>query len=84
MNLTDRLDSIQVIDSRVEPDLIHYDNPGFLSLFIKLPDRRRDVASRDDVRLALDGCLDHGGVVRVGDEGDNKIVICDCTLEVRR
>lgn len=42
--------------------------------FVELEHRRRNVGSRNDVLLVLDGSLDNGGVVGVRDQADNEVV----------
>ena len=70
MNLVNCLDRVQMVNTRVQPDLIHDHDACFLGVLFKLPHGGRDVASGDDVSLAFDGGLDHSCMVGVWDEGN--------------
>ena len=74
MDLLNGLDSIKVVNTRIKTDLIQNHNPRLTRLLIQRAQSRGDVARGDNVRLALDGGLNDGGVVGVGNEGDDEVV----------
>lgn len=82
MHLVDRLDGVDVVDTRVEADLVHDDNACLLDLLFELADAGADVACRDDVRLTLDRCLDDIDVVSVRNERDDEVVLRDLLLKL--
>ena len=67
MNLINRLNGIQMVNPRVQPDLIHNHYSRLLHLLIKRSHSGGDVAGGDDMSLAFDGRLDHSCVVCVRD-----------------
>jgi len=81
MNFVDGLDGVQMINARIKANLVEYDYTSSLCLGIKLSHSRVDVAGGDDVRLALDSCTDNGGMIRVGDEGNHKVVFSNCFFQ---
>ncbi len=68
MHFRNSLDSVQVVDTGIEADLVHDDDTGILDSLIEFAHGGGDVTRSDDVGLALDGSLDHGSMVGVGDE----------------
>lgn len=82
MHLVDRLDGVDVVDTRIEADLVHDDNACLLDLLFELADAGADVACRDDVRLTLDRCLDDIDVVSVRNERDDEVVLRDLLLKL--
>lgn len=82
VDLTDGLDSIQMIDTRVKTDLVHNDDTSLLRLLVELSDSRGNVAGSHNVGLALDGGLDDGGVVGIGDERDDEVMSSNFALEI--
>ena len=83
VHLVDRLDRVKVVDTRVQAYLVHDDDARLLDLLLELADAGRDVARRDDVRLALDRGLDDVHVVDVRHERDDEVVLRDRLLERR-
>lgn len=81
MYLVDCLDGVQVIDTRIKSDLIHDNDTSLLHLSFQLLHRRANVAGGDDVSFALDGGLDHGGVIGVGNERYNEVVCSDESVQ---
>jgi len=90
VHLVNGLDGVQVVDTRVEANLVHDNNTCFLGRFFEGSHRGRDVASGDDMSLALDSCLDYYSVVSVRNEGDNEVVggdsgfKCSCIIDIQR
>ena len=69
------LHHIQIIDPRIQPDLIeHHQRPFLPRLLIQQMHGGADVAHPDDVRAPRDGGADNSWVVRVGHEGDDKVM----------
>lgn len=81
MDLINGLDGVEVVNTRVETNLVHDDDASLLGSSIKLTHRRADIAGGDNVGLALDGGFDDIGVVGVGDERDDKVVLGDGLLQ---
>ena len=86
MDLVDRLDGVEVVDSGIEANLVHDGDAGLCSLVVQLAHGVRDVRRRDDVLLVLDGRLDDVGVLGVRDERDDEVARLDRLVErlVRR
>lgn len=88
MNLLDRLDGVQVINSRVKANLVHDCDSGVLGSLIELQHSWGDIAGCDDVLLVADRRLDDLCVEDVWDEGDDKVVLshdgveCSCVVDV--
>ena len=74
MHLSDSLDSITMIKPRVDANLIQHYDSSRLGSSLERADRRRDIASRDDVRLALDGGVYDLRMVHKGYERDDEVV----------
>lgn len=81
MNLVNRLNSVQVINTRVQTNLVHDRDTGILGLLVKLLHRRGNIAGGDDVLLVADGGLDDEFVVCVGDKRDGDIDLGDFRIE---
>ena len=77
MDLVDGLDSPQVVDSRVNTNLVEADQSGVLELLVEGGHGGVDVGGGDDVRLLVEGGLHDTGVVGVRDERDDDIVSLD-------
>lgn len=75
------LDSVEMIDSWIETDLVHDRNAGVLALLVQGLHNITDVARRHNVLLVADGALDDIGVEGVGDEGDDEIDLGHCGIE---
>jgi len=73
VDLVNGLDGVQVVDTRVQTNLVEDNDAGLLGLVLKLKHGRGDVRSGDNVLLLSNGRLDNSGVVSVGDQGNNKI-----------
>ncbi|KAB8349840.1 hypothetical protein FH972_023853 [Carpinus fangiana] len=81
VNLVDGLDGVQVVDARVEADLVEHGDAGCLGLVVELLHLRVDVRGGDHVDLVLDGRLEDGGVEGVGNERDDDVLACDGGVE---
>ena len=81
MNLVDGLDSVQVVDTRVQADLVEDGDAGILGLLVESHHGLGDVGCGDNMLLDLDGGLDDDGVEGVGNEGDDQVVLGDLLLE---
>ena len=68
MHFGNSLNSVQVVDTGIEADLVHDDDTGILDRLVEFAHGGRDVARGDNVGLALDGSLNHGSMIGVGDE----------------
>ena len=62
-----------MIDTGIQPNLVHDDNSSLLGLLVKLAHHRTDVAGGDNMGLPLDSSLDDRSMVGVGDEGNDDI-----------
>jgi hypothetical protein len=82
MHLVDGFDSVEMIYSRIHPDLIEYHNARFRCRCIEYTHSRRDVACGDDIDFVLDRRLDKFCMVHVWDEGDDEIVSRNGFVEV--
>lgn len=67
MDFINCLNRVQMINTRIQPDLVHNHDARLLRLLVKLPHSRRDIAGGNNVCLSLDGGLNDGCVVRVWD-----------------
>jgi hypothetical protein len=81
--LIDGLDCIQMINTRIESNLIHYNYASFLHFAIKFPNFGRDVTGGDDVGLAFDCRLNNDSMECEWNEGDDKIVSSNLSVKVR-
>ena len=61
--------------NRIKTNLVHDGNASLLGRSIELQHGRADVAGRDDMLLVADSRLDDGGVVRVRDQADDKVML---------
>lgn len=77
----DELNSVTVVDSRVQSDLVENGDSSLDASGFQLLHRVRDVRSRDDILLELDGGLNDVDVESVRDEGDDEIVGGDGGVE---
>jgi len=84
VHLVDGLDGVQVVDTRVEADLVHDDDTCLLGRFFESSHCGRDVAGGDDMSFALDSCLDYCSVVSVRNEGDDQVVGGDSGFKCSR
>ena len=73
----DRLDGVQVVQARVQADLVEHSDARFLDLGLERADGVRDVRGGEHVDLVLDRRLDHVGVVDVGDERNHEVLASD-------
>ena len=81
MHLVNSLDGVEVVNARVEPNLVHDSHPRLLGLGVQLRHGRRHVARGNDMLLAADRRLDDLGVVGVGDQADGQIVLGDLGVQ---
>jgi len=80
-NLRNGLDSVQVVDTRVQTNLVHDSDTSLLAVLVQLHHCRGDVRGRDNVLLGTDGRLDNQGVESVGDQGYGDIVLRESLVE---
>ena len=83
MHLSNCLYRIQMVNSRIEPNLVHYHNPCVPRFLVQSAHSRRDVGCSDDVGLTLDSSLDDCGMVSVGDKGNDEVMFGNGSLEGR-
>ena len=81
MDLINDLHSVQVIDTRIQPNLIHYDDSSFLSSGVELTHSRGDVTGSDDVSLAFDSSFDDLSMIGIRDQRDDDVVFRYCGFE---
>jgi hypothetical protein len=74
MNFLNHLDSVKMVDSRVQSNLIHHHDTSFLDFWFKGLDGVGDVRCSHYVTFMFDGALDDGYVVGVWNEGDDEVV----------
>lgn len=89
MDFLNRLNSVKVIDTRVQADLIHDNYSSFLCLGIQLAHGGGNVARSDNMGLSLDSGLDDSGVISVRDERDHQVMFCyggfecGCVIDIK-
>lgn len=76
MDFLNRLDSVKVINTRVQADLIHDNDSSFLCLSIQLAHGGGNVARGNNMGLSLDSGLDDSSVISVRDERDHQVMFC--------
>lgn len=81
MGIIDGLDSIQVVDSRVETDLVHYCDTSLDDFRLECLHGIRDIAGSDHVLLVSDSGFDDIGMVDVGDQRDDEVVLRHESIE---
>lgn len=74
VNSVNKLNGVEVVQSGVQPSLVHDGNTGVDALLVQFHHRVRNVRSGNDVLLEFDRRLDDVGVEGVRDEGDDEIV----------
>jgi hypothetical protein len=73
MNLIDCLHGVQVVDTRVKTNFIHYNDASSFYSILQCPDCRGDIACRDDVCFAFYGGFNDMNMERVRNKRDNCI-----------
>jgi hypothetical protein len=81
VNSVNHVNSVKVVDSGVETDLVENSDTGLNSFLLKGLHGVRNIGSSDDVLLELDSGLDDVGVLSVGDERDDEVVFLDGSVE---
>ena len=81
MDLVNNLHSVQMIDPRVQPNLIHHHDSSFFGSCVELTHCRGDVTGSDDVSLAFDSRFDDLGMIGIWDQRDDNVVFCYCGFE---
>jgi len=71
------LDSIQVVNTGIKTNLVHYDDTSRPCFRIQLPHSWGDVAGSDYMCLALDRGLNDGDVIGIRNKGDDDIMGCN-------
>jgi hypothetical protein len=79
--LLNGLDRVKVINSWVQTDLVHNCDSCILALLIKLQHSRRDIRSGNDVFQLSYSRFDNGSMIRVWDQTDDQVVLCDLSIE---
>ena len=74
VDFIDDLDSIQVVNTGIKTNLVHYDDASCLCFRIQLPHGWRHIAGSDYMCLAFDRGLNDSGVIGIGNKGDNDIM----------
>lgn len=82
MDLVNLLDCIQVVDARVQANLVEYGHSGFLRSLLQCLYRRAVVAGCHQVLSVLDDQLGNLGVEHVRDERDDYIMGADFRLKL--
>lgn len=88
MNLLNRLDGVQVVNSGVKTNLVHDCDSGILGSLVKLQHGWGDIAGCDNVLLVADRRLDDLCVEDVWDKGNDEVVLsydgveCGCVVDV--
>ena len=82
VDFIDRLDGVEMINTGVQPNLVHDDDSSSLDFGVEGADGGGDVAGGDDVGLSLDGGLDDGDVVGVRDQRDDQVEGGNLSLEL--
>ena len=75
------LDSVQVVDSRVETDLVHDCDTSLDDFRLECLHSIRNVAGGNYVLLVSDSGLDDIGMVDVWDQGDDEVVLRHESIE---
>lgn len=81
MDLLNSLDSVKVINSWVQTDLVHNCDSCILALLIKLQHGWGDIRCGNDVLQLAYSRSDNGGMVRIWDQTDDQVVLCDLNVE---
>lgn len=81
VNFVNGLDSVKVIDTRVQTDFVKDNDSGLLGFGLKLKHGRAGVRSGDDVLLVSDGRLDNMGVIDIGNQRDDEVVLSDFSVK---
>lgn len=81
VDLINRLDSPQVVDTWVQTDLVHDCDTGVLGGLVQLHHGWGDIGCGYDVLLLCNRGFDDCGVVGVWDEGDDEVILADLLLK---
>jgi len=81
MNLVNRLDGVEVVNTRVETDFVQHHDSGSLSFFIEGTHRGGYIAGGDNMSLSFDGGLDDRSMESVGNEGNDEVVFSNRGVE---
>lgn len=84
MDFSNGLDSIQVVDTRVNANLVQDCDASLLCRTVELAHRRGHVARSDHVCLGFDRRPYDIGMVYKGNERDDEVMFGDVTVEVGR
>ena len=76
----DKLHRIEVINPRVQTDLVHHHDSSCLHSIVELTNGRTNTARSGYMRLALDGCIDDRDVLVIRHQEDNEVVLRDHPL----
>jgi hypothetical protein len=83
MNLANGFDSVQVVDTRIDTNLVQHGDASILCLLLEFTNGRRYIACGDDVCSAFDSRPNDSRMVDKWDEGDNEVVFGDATIKLR-
>lgn len=82
MNLANGLDSIKVVHTRINANLVQDGNASILGRSVKLSHRRRHITCSDDMSLALDCRPDNVCVIDERNERDYKVVFGNVAIQI--
>jgi len=69
VHFVNNFDPIEVVNARIQANLIHDHNTRRLGVLVKFSHRWRDVARRDDMGFSLDSGFDDLSVMCIRDKG---------------
>lgn len=84
MHFINGFDGVQVVNSRIDSNLVEHRDPSCLGFGFQLSDRRRDVTRGHDVGLAADRRFDPRWMVDEGHEGDDDVMFSNVGVQFRR
>ncbi len=82
VNLVNCLDGIQVINPRIDANLVKDGDPSLLGSSVQLGHGRRDIRRRHDVALVFDGRENDADVVRIGNQRNDEIRVGNRSVQV--
>lgn len=81
VDVVDGLDSVEVVDTRVETNLVKDSDSGLLRLLVECHHGLGNVGSGDNILLLVDGGLDDLCVEGVWDQRDDQVNLSDLLLQ---
>ena len=83
VDIVNGLDRIQMVNARIEPDLVQYDDTSFFRSGVQFFHGRGDITRGDDVGFTFEGRFYHGSMIRVWYQRDDEIVGGDLGVKSR-